>query len=975
MKKRMTGIFLALVFVISSSNAAWARENDSPDADLAEIEGVSDLTVEKFGLELEEPFDIMENKGIKVKTIEQLSIQEGLESEINSINEDEDISVEVILEEEIDITEDLTDLQKSAAEEEAEPQKPVTEQTEEIEKVDMELASLCDIVVDELVRAAGEPDPFIALKDSKVKVVIANIGTVATGNFTSALKIDGRIMALFTVDSLESYKGVRYTVVLKEVPGGTHKVEIVGDYNNLIKESNESNNAASNNFYWQGTPNLKVEVLTAEGKSPYEVGTGVDFTFKVINNGSSAINGKIPVVLKVDGEVLATWVVKDSYFDDRLAVVYTDANGYFDVFVNNQPSEGGVDLYLRLELDDDEIQIRPYSKSAEPYFWQSSVQNNIQAVQYDFGLLPLHSLDFNLEGAFSIWHWIKKGNDYYKANSNNSSSLPKVFVDWEDNQGEGSSCVGDVITISGIKGTVNDKDYEKDCFDGDVILHEYGHFIMAYTGGDVPGAGGEHFYTKPSSLPVAYSEAWAHFFSCAVRNDYEIKDTDLNSWFGADIEQPAAISSSSSSNSLTPLVNNNYEENAKYELNVAAVLWDLFDDHKDGIDQVSHGSNGFFDGQFLLPGNYKLEFRAYDPEGEKVFQIDADGNENRPRKERYGKAKTQIVIKRRTSVSQLPVETKAEILKTNPRNVRECRERLLSLVQPNERIIADKIDLLLAEDAVEQTAVVGREEDLTIYPHIVGVCQDIYLYAPNGKLYRKYNDAMPDAPGPDRPIVIKNAEPGEWKIKITFSAAKEKEPELWADLETPIALIMTAKPTAVMFDFPQLINDRFTNDKAAILDLIERHRQDSAINVYLNGTLVTERIGDLAEGENEILMERIKDGICSDLRGKDFILDTIAPEIYLGVPQEIVTTKDKVLLQGGFSADVHEVFVNGVRQVRGEFGDGFTTSFYLNEGINTFVIKVVDQAGNETETTVTVLRILTTPIVNEKANPSAMLGE
>ena len=58
-----------------------------------------------------------------------------------------------------------------------------------------------------------------------------------------------------------------------------------------------------------------------------------------------------------------------------------------------------------------------------------------------------------------------------------------------------------------------------------------------------------------------------------------------------------------------------------------------------------------------------------------------------------------------------------------------------------------------------------------------------------------------------------------------------------------------------------------------------------------------------------------------------------------------------------------------------EFGDGFTTSFYLNEGINTFVIKVVDQAGNETETTVTVLRILTIPIVNEKANPSAMLGE
>ena len=601
MKKRMTGIFLALVFVISSSNAAWARENDSPDADLAEIEGVSDLTVEKFGLELEEPFDIMENKGIKVKTIEQLSIQEGLESEINSINEDEDISVEVILEEEVDITEDLTDLQKSAAEEEAEPQKP-------------------DFSVIDDVMAAQTHKHIYDFYDQWFRTASSSYSRKDLWEIFESRKC--------------SYD--------QQVP----------------------------------TVSLSVNGSTAEGRASDDI-----------------------AVTKHE------WYVDDAYYS------------------------GGTD------------------------------------------------------------------------------------------------------------------------------------------------------------------------------------------------------------------------------------------------------SNAFFDGRLLPPGKYWLEFRAYDPEGEKVFQIDAKGNENRPRKERYGKAEARIVIKRRTSVSHPLVETKAEILKTNPKNVRECRERLLSLVQPNERIIADKIDLLLAEDAVEQTAVVGREEDLTIYPHIVGVCQDIYLYAPNGKLYQKYSDAVPYSPGPDRPIVVKNAEPGEWKIKITFSAAKEKEPELWADLETPIALIMTAKPTAVMFDFPQLINDRFTNDKAAILDLIERHRQDSAINVYLNGTLVTERIGDLAEGKNRILMERIKDGICSDPRGKAFILDTIAPEIYLGVPQEIVTAKDNVLLQGGFSADVHEVFINGVRQVRSEFGDGFIKSFYLNEGINTFVIKVVDQAGNETETTVTVLRILTTPIVNEKANPSAMLGE
>lgn len=598
MKKRMTGIFLALVFVISSSNAAWARENDSPDADLAEIEGVSDLTVEKFGLELEEPFDIMENKGIKVKTIEQLSIQEGLESEINSINED--ISVEVILEEEIDITEDLTDLQKSAAEEEAEPQKP-------------------DFSVIDDVMAAQTHKHMYDFYDQWFRAASSSYSRKDLWEIFESRKC--------------SYD--------QQVP----------------------------------TVSLSVNGSTAEGRASDDI-----------------------AVTKHE------WYVDDAYYS------------------------GGTD------------------------------------------------------------------------------------------------------------------------------------------------------------------------------------------------------------------------------------------------------SNAFFDGRLLPPGKYWLEFRAYDPEGEKVFLTDASGNQNRPRKERYGKARAQILIKKRASISQPPIETKAEILKTNPKKVNECRERLLSLVQPNERIIADKIDLLLAEDAVEQTAVVGREEDLTIYPHIVGVYQDIYLYAPNGKLYQKY-DAMLDAPGPDRPIVIKNAEPGEWKIKITFSAAKEEEPELWADLETPVVLIMAVKPAQPEFDFPSLINGRFTNDKAAILDLIERYRQEDAINVYLNGTLVTERIGNLAEGENEILMERIKDGLCSDPRGKEFILDTIAPKIYLDVPPEIVTSKNWVLLQGGFSSDVDKVFVNGVQQVRSEFGDGFIKSFYLNEGINTFVIKVVDQAGNETETTVTVLRILTTPIVNEKANPSAMLGE
>ena len=70
--------------------------------------------------------------------------------------------------------------------------------------------------------------------------------------------------------------------------------------------------------------------------------------------------------------------------------------------------------------------------------------------------------------------------------------------------------------------------YSPHCYDGDVILHEYGHFIMGNVIGFPDDCGGSHNWVDMSNERLAYSEGWAHLFSCAARNSSQTLDWNSN---------------------------------------------------------------------------------------------------------------------------------------------------------------------------------------------------------------------------------------------------------------------------------------------------------------------------------------------------------------------------------------------------------------------------------------------------------------
>jgi len=247
-----------------------------------------------------------------------------------------------------------------------------------------------------------------------------------------------------------------------------------------------------------------------------------------------------------------------------LGVGYTDANGYFEIEVpnNSNSPENGYDLFVRLELDDEYMTIYDYTSTC--YSWDSTIRYDVQTDTVDFG-----TLSPTPEGAFNIWYWLKKGNDYYRHNAFNSGILPKAAVYWQIGNTMGSQANSTTIYIN-----------EEDHFDSSVILHELGHYVIRNVSKRPDGAGGKHsFSTKPQSTRpegATYSEGWASFFMLAAKNGEKYIDSDATTYFGADFENVKYYKSTD--------IGVPYTLSAKgfdYELNVGAVLLDLLDSNNE----------------------------------------------------------------------------------------------------------------------------------------------------------------------------------------------------------------------------------------------------------------------------------------------------------------------------------------------------------------------------------------------------------
>lgn len=849
---------------------------------------------------------------------------------------------------------------------------------------------------------ANRTPPYEAGTSVQLSFRVSNNGNgKAAGNSFVELRVNGETIATWTITDWLPQTYLEDTISLTFNRAGSYLVEIRADPANLVAESNETDNTIS--AYYSV---VAAQQITISG-------------FVIPSFRFSHQTGTTPVATPLNGFKVRL-LDDDIILNDEIATTYTNASGYFEVTVNNQLHEDGIDLFLQLDFDDSIVSVRPGNGNGS-YRLESSVLQNIHVGTINFGTLPLTNLPLDIEGAFSIWYWIRRGHDYYALNSNAGASIPKVSVNWADGVGTGAYHSGTTIMIGGDAG-------DQAAFDGDIILHEYGHHIMVNTVGFVPGSGGTHTYTTPSSLATAYSEAWAHFFSTSVRNTATIKDTNPNGWFGANLETPAFIDSSGA-NTPTPLVND-YEVNAQYELNVAGVLWDLFDNAIDGVDLVTHGfatvdnvmrtssnrhaydfydrwfagsgspysketiwnifesrknsydvqvpfvsisvtgttvqasatdnitvkkfewyvdgnfhsqgngSSGTFNGLQLSPGFHLIEFRAYDPEGLLAYST-PNGRPTRPRADRYGSALAAINVP--GSDMRLPeAYSKNAILSNNPRQLNEHRNRLIDTVTAKESIILNEIDLLDVGDISHYNVLVDKNEDLRIYSHILGIIKSIQIIAPDDSLYQSY-----DYISPDRPVVIHNAEPGEWTIQLDYLTQEDLEKyNVAADTTlpgTPVAIIATTAPAPVHLQVPEI-----TNNPNIIHDLFSDTISDSSIDLVLNNNPNDGKFL-LAEGLNKLLAARVKGNYTSDTIEYVITLDTSAPDIQLSTKEQIKTTDDIVLIQGTVEDDVEHVTINGAPVQLSEFVRGFAQYYPLNSGLNPFTVTAVDQAGNVTE--------------------------
>jgi hypothetical protein len=182
----------------------------------------------------------------------------------------------------------------------------------------------------------------------------------------------------------------------------------------------------------------------------------------------------------------------------------------------------------------------------------------------------LNITDDAIAGAFNIYDCFIRAHRYVREQlfpAPPTIAGFSVTVRWEDGKDseDGSPSTSYFTVIGGerIMNILGDTAVDSDAFDDAVIIHEYGHLAAhLYSKDDSPG--GSHMLGDVLDLRLAFSEGWADFFSCAVRDTRWYVDTNAAAHLLFEIATPAVTGA--------PGVPVTGPEN---ELAVSAVLWDI----------------------------------------------------------------------------------------------------------------------------------------------------------------------------------------------------------------------------------------------------------------------------------------------------------------------------------------------------------------------------------------------------------------
>ena len=668
----------------------------------------------------------------------------------------------------------------------------------------------------------------------------------------------------------------------------------------------------------------------------------------------------------------------------------TSASGYFSITVS-LPSDAD-HLFIKAYPDDANLSVQLLDQTVGT--WKYEIPFNASKVTVN---TYSTNISEQVRASMSLWRLGKMCLETYRPKGDYYCKKLNIRCTAGTEVTTAADRYGNYICINGLS-------VPHDYYDSQLLLHEMGHWVLTNLGGRPSGAGGKHNWYSPSSPAVAYYEGWAHFFSCSMRNVSTVYDyRNDGNYFGADLESGYVKSGYTTRlekfEKLSP-----YASNMSVEVFTASALWNFFrkivtsyrkmesiaktprktwqefyDAYMDEIstydrktaweicerfniafdmdvpkvslsisnqlvasmtatDNISVQSYEWYvDGKKrasgvsssnsldlktlnLSAGAHTLECRVYDPEGLATGE--------RPRSARYGSASKAFSTSKTasTSVNDLPILP--NMIELQPDSV-----------QPNN------ISLPLGDEYSYAVNSSG-DTDITISMAASNAVKSIDVYTPAGEVYESLSYIAPDAP-----YTIKDAQSGEWLIKITNYSADEiaamayEQGDQMAysatyDLPaTAIQLKVATVPTTVVIDAPEI-----TNNPNILAELFV----DGNIILTEGGQVVDPITTPLVDGIHEISAVREIDGMRSEKMDYTIAIDTIAPEIVsLDFPSS--TSRDRFLLQADFSENVAGVSVNGEYfELSGCGGASsrYVGAFMLEPGINDFSLTIIDYAGN-----------------------------
>lgn len=221
-----------------------------------------------------------------------------------------------------------------------------------------------------------------------------------------------------------------------------------------------------------------------------------------------------------------------------------------------------IQLIVRPQTDGSWVQ----SEGGTLYEYRAKIFNNWPGGTLDFGTI---NIPLSSSGPFNITDAILSGRDYAVARGE-AGKFCRVAWGVNNEAKIGTSAYyaksenGGTIHLRG--GPTN-----PDEFDDDVILHEYGHFVLdKYSFDKTPG--GAHSWFSGTSSKLAWSEGWASFFMGAVRNTRFYVDHTAGSQSVVNLETI-----------------HQFAQGDAVEGAVAGSLYDVFDSSSDAPDAVSDG--------------------------------------------------------------------------------------------------------------------------------------------------------------------------------------------------------------------------------------------------------------------------------------------------------------------------------------------------------------------------------------------------